>query len=398
MRSLEELRTFSSRVSPAQRRKRHLAEPLPNAPGVYVFRDGRDHVLYVGTSRDIRTRVRSYFTASETRTRMAEMVGIAERVDPIVCATPLEAEVRELRLIAEHKPRYNRRSRFPERQPWVKLTVEPFPRLSIVSRGPRRRRDVPRPVRRPPRRRAGRRRAARGLRRCASAPGGWAGAAAAGACALAEMGRCAAPCTRRPTSPTTSRRSWTTPRSWRSARAAMSGDCRALVTRPARPDRLAQRRASGSSRPPSCATGMVAVVRAAARVQRIGALAACAEIVAARRPPQGGWEIVLVRHGRLAGTTVSPRGSDPWPYVDALRATGEVVEPPVLPAPAATPEEAEKVLRWLEADGTRLVDVEGAWACPLHGAGSERARLDPVSAALRPGVAGFGDRLTGVAG
>ena len=49
-----------------------------------------------------------------------------------MCATPLEAEVRELRLIAAHKPRYNRRSRFPERALWLKLTVEAFPRLSRV--------------------------------------------------------------------------------------------------------------------------------------------------------------------------------------------------------------------------------------------------------------------------
>ena len=60
------------------------------------------------------------------------MVGLAESVRPIVCATALEAEVRELRLIAEHKPRYNRRSRFPERALWLKLTVEAFPRLSLV--------------------------------------------------------------------------------------------------------------------------------------------------------------------------------------------------------------------------------------------------------------------------
>ena len=76
--------------------------------------------------------MRSYFTASEQRTRMAEMVGLAPSVTPVVCATPLEARVRELRLIAEHAPRYNRRSRFPERAPWVKLTDEPFPRLSVV--------------------------------------------------------------------------------------------------------------------------------------------------------------------------------------------------------------------------------------------------------------------------
>jgi len=130
--TLEELQTFSSRVTSAQRRKRHLAEQLPHSPGVYLFRDDGDRVLYVGTSRDLRTRVRTYFTASETRSRMGEMVGLASRVQGIECATALEAEVRELRLIAEHKPRYNRRSRHPERALWVKLTVEPFPRLSIV--------------------------------------------------------------------------------------------------------------------------------------------------------------------------------------------------------------------------------------------------------------------------
>src|SRR3954470_23350155 len=91
--TLEELQTFSSRVTSAQRRKRHLAEHLPHAPGVYLFRDERDRVLYVGTSKDLRTRVRSYFTASETRTRMGEMVTIAASVSGIVCATPLEAEV-----------------------------------------------------------------------------------------------------------------------------------------------------------------------------------------------------------------------------------------------------------------------------------------------------------------
>ena len=130
--SLEELLDYTARVSPARRRKRHLADDLPDAPGVYLFKDGQGRVLYVGTSVSIRTRVRSYFTASEHRRRMGEMVGIAESVSPIVCATTLEAEVRELRLIAEHKPRYNRRSRHPERALWVKLTVEPFPRLSIV--------------------------------------------------------------------------------------------------------------------------------------------------------------------------------------------------------------------------------------------------------------------------
>src|SRR3954447_100078 len=226
--SVEELARFTSRVTPAQRRKRHLAEPLPSSPGVYLFRDAHGNVLYVGTSRDIRTRVRSYFTASETRTRMAEMVAVAERVDPIVCATPLEAEVRELRLIAEHKPRYNRRSRFPERQPWVKLTVEPYPRLSIVGEvradgatylGP-----------------FGGRRAAEqavdalhevfALRQCNRRMGRRGGG---GACALAEMGRCAAPCTKAADAATQAQAVLEYERIVQDARAAMTGDCRALV-------------------------------------------------------------------------------------------------------------------------------------------------------------------------
>ena len=94
--------------------------------------DARDRPLYVGTSRNLRARVRQYFQASETRSRMGEMIGLAERVDPIECAHPLEAQVRELRLIAAHKPRYNRRSKYPERSVWLKLTAEAYPRLSIV--------------------------------------------------------------------------------------------------------------------------------------------------------------------------------------------------------------------------------------------------------------------------
>ena len=99
-----------SRTDPAQAHPRRRSA---GCAGVYVFTDAQGESLYVGTSTNIRSRVRTYFTASEQRSRMAEMVGLAESVTPIVCATPLEAAVRELRLIAERKPRYNRRSRFP---------------------------------------------------------------------------------------------------------------------------------------------------------------------------------------------------------------------------------------------------------------------------------------------
>jgi DNA polymerase III subunit epsilon len=369
--SIEELASFTSRVTPQQRRKRYLADGLPSGPGVYVFRDARGRALYVGTSRDIRTRVRTYFTASEHRTRMAEMVGIAERVDAVPCATTLEAEVRELRLIAEYKPRYNRRSRFPERSAWVKLTVEPFPRLSIVRKvshdgaaylGP-----------------FGTRRGAEQavlalhdavpLRQCTrrlSRQGG------GSACALAEMGRCGAPCTGAQAvedyAGVVSQ-----------ALAAMTGDARAIVaTLRARIGRL-----SDGERYEEAALArdrMLTLLRGAARTQRLAPLAAAPEVVAARRWPAGGWELVLIRHGRLAGTCVSPAGASPMPYVDALRDTGEVVEAPHSPEPAASPEETERILHWLETDGVRLVSVSGEWSCPVHGAAGQRWQLEPLVA------------------
>ena len=74
-------------------------------------------------------------------------------------------------------------------------------------------------------------------------------------------------------------------------------------------------------------------------------------MVAARPRPDGSWEIALVRHGRLAGTSVVPSGVDPRPWVDALVATGEVVPPGPGPLPASSAEETECLLRWLDSPG-----------------------------------------------
>ena len=375
--TLEELTTFSSRVSSAQRRKRYLAEGLPSAPGVYLFKDRQGRVLYVGTSRDIRRRVRTYFTASEQRTRMAEMVGIAESVTPVVCHTTLEAEVRELRLIAEHKPRYNRRSRHPERALWVKLTVEAFPRLSIV-----------REVRDDGTRYVGpfsSRLAAESaiaalhevvpLRQCTkklSVRG------RSSDCALAQMGRCGAPCTG-----SQSVEDYASVVA--EAAAVLGGDAREVVS--ALHERMGllagQERFEDAG---AVRDRMLHLVRAAARAQRLAPLAASPEVVAARRSADGGWEVVCVRFGRLAGTTTSPRGADPMPYIAALTASAEIVAPGTGPLPSATPEETEKVLRWLEAPGVRIVSLEGEWTCPVHGAGAARARLEPLAAAPRDAV------------
>lgn len=367
--TLEELTSYTSRVAPAQRRKRFLAEGLPSSPGVYIFKDSAGRPLYVGTSVDIQRRVRTYFTASEQRTRMAEMVGIATSVTPIVCATALEANVRELRLIAEHKPRYNRRSRHPERSVWVKLTVEPFPRLSVVSAM---RDDGARyvgPF-------SGRRQAADAiaavheaipLRQCS---GRLSPKRPRAACALAELGRCGAPCDGQQTiedyGAVVAR-----------AEAVLCGDAEPVVrTLEDKMQRLAaQERFEDAGR---LRDRVLTLIRGAARAQRLAPLAASPELVAARRRADGAWEIICVRYGRLAGSAIAPRDTNPMVTIDALRATAETVQPPTEPAPAALTEETEQILRWIEVDGTRLVTLDGTWTCPVNGAGRARDRLEPL--------------------
>ena len=132
--TLEELKEFSNRVTKAQSAKKHLAAKIPAAPGVYIFKDAKGEPLYVGTSKNLKARVRTYFTAGETRKRIREMITLVESIECIITPTALEAQIRELRLIHGASPRYNRRSRFPERAAWIKLTDENFPRL-VVSKG-----------------------------------------------------------------------------------------------------------------------------------------------------------------------------------------------------------------------------------------------------------------------
>jgi DNA polymerase-3 subunit epsilon len=88
-------------------------------------------VIYVGKASNLRTRVRQYFYG-DTRRRIENLMRELASVDYEVCPTTLEAEVAELRLIHAHRPRHNRRSRPPRTSHFIKLTDEPFPRLSVV--------------------------------------------------------------------------------------------------------------------------------------------------------------------------------------------------------------------------------------------------------------------------
>ncbi len=115
--------------------KIRLADALPHAAGVYRFvgRDGR--VLYVGKARDLRARVKSYFYGDE-RKKVDDLLGEIRAVEGE--ETPggeLEALVLESRLIRRHEPKYNRRGKTWRRFAYLKLDPsEAFPRLKVVHR------------------------------------------------------------------------------------------------------------------------------------------------------------------------------------------------------------------------------------------------------------------------
>lgn len=356
VRSLADLEEWQHRVTPAQRAKRHLADTVPAAAGVYVFCDAQSRALYVGKSANLRARVRSYFTASESRRRIAEMVGIAASVHSVVCPTEIEAEVRELRLIDAHKPPYNRRSKYPDREVWLKLTVEPFPRLSLVRRVLDDGADYLGPFRN--------RRAAQTaaeavyrsvpLRQCTARlpmhPSG-------SACVLADLGSCGAPCAGRESATDYAGHV-------AAVRAAIAGDvtpvlvgCHENMCRLAGQERFEEA---------ACERDRLhALARAVARTQRLRAFSAISELVAARRHAPGGWEIVVTRYGRLAASGVSPPHENPQRTIDVLLATGETVRPAPAPAPAGSTEEAGLLMRWLANEGTRLVSTTAPWALPV---------------------------------
>jgi excinuclease ABC subunit C len=113
----------------------HLAK-LATRPGVYLFRDERGRVLYVGKAKSLRARVRSYFQQeADLGAKNRELLRHVDSVDTIVVGSEAEALILEANLIKEHRPRFNILLRDDKRYPYIKVTVnEPFPRVYVTRR------------------------------------------------------------------------------------------------------------------------------------------------------------------------------------------------------------------------------------------------------------------------
>lgn len=366
VRTIEELLAMMTETTPAQRAKRGLAEGLPSGPGVYIFRDAQGAALYVGKSSSVRRRVRSYFTASEPRARMREMVQLAAKVDVVECAHDLEAQIREVRLIDALAPRYNRRSKNARRAVWLRLTDERFPRLSVVTQWRADGSPQIGPF-------SSRKNAEAALdavhetswvRRCNDRI---TARKAPSPCALAELGKCSAPCTGRQ-----STEDYATQIApvVEAARADPSDLLQPLLERI---DRLAiaerfEEAARVRDRTQALLTGLM-------RSQQLVQVGSVPRMVLAAPAGDGRWNIAVVKRGRLAAAAVADRAASVLPIAAALQATEQHFPDDAAAAIGHEHEETRLITRWMTASGARLVDIDGLLASHAGAAQRWRGRL-----------------------
>ena len=111
-------------------------ERLPDRPGVYLFKDAKGQVVYIGKAASLRSRVRSYFQESRARDPKTDaLVQQIRDLDFIVTDNELEALILESNLVKKHRPRYNIILRDDKHYPFLRLTTnEDFPRLVVARR------------------------------------------------------------------------------------------------------------------------------------------------------------------------------------------------------------------------------------------------------------------------
>ena len=135
VRTVADAVAFAAPLRRRVRLRRELARDVPTGPGVYLFHDRNDRVLYVGKASDLRARVRSYFAGGQLRRRVEHALEATERIEARPLGSELEASLVELELILRLRPDANRRSSHPERSCYLTVTLdEQLPRLSVTAK------------------------------------------------------------------------------------------------------------------------------------------------------------------------------------------------------------------------------------------------------------------------
>lgn len=342
---LDDLSTLTDPVPAKRRRRASLANGLPRSPGVYHFIGPAGEVLYVGTSVNVYTRVRQYFTAAEKRKRIADMVDLASSVRATAYPTEFEARINELRDIARFDPPYNRRSKRPERRPWLALTDEPHPRLTVTTKvdatralrslGPFTSTKQALQAKTLLERRTSLRTCTRKLPLSPKAD--------ARACPALDLGTCDGPCL------TGARQEAISDiedqlRGHISTTVEKTLSHLALLSEREEFERAANERDM-----------MNALVSGATMAEKIRTMTALPQVICAR-PVDGSYQVLLVHWGRLVASGVPP-GPQVRSLAESLAAMHPVPPEPVSACQYASPEETSLIYDWVTHPSTRFLDT-----------------------------------------
>ena len=107
-------------------------DELPQKPGIYIMKDKNEKIIYIGKSKSLKNRVKSYFQKNLDRPKTQVLMSHFNSLEYIITNSEKEALILEANLIKKHKPRYNVSLKDDKRYPYVKLTDEDFPRIQIT--------------------------------------------------------------------------------------------------------------------------------------------------------------------------------------------------------------------------------------------------------------------------
>lgn len=312
--TVEDLVTLGRPVPPRTRQKSTLADSLPQTPGTYRFVDDAGGTLYVGSARNIRSRVRTYFTASETRRKVRRMLAVATGVEAQSTSTELEARVEELRLIRTLSPLFNSASRRQKATHWVVRRHDRFECVPVIK-----------------------------SHEALDALGPYSTHASAREAidALQQAG-------------------------------ADAMDCDECSVIDALNEQMNQ--AAGDEhfeRAARLRTLLGTYIRGIEQQRIVRALGLARRAVWAHHRSEGGWEIALTSFGRLVRVAVSPPGTSPLPWVEMLHDEDVPARPDVF-LTGTTWEETRVLYRDLTRPGARLIEWDGVvplgstWTSPLR--------------------------------
>jgi len=111
-----------------------LYQNLPKSPGVYLFKDKNQNVLYVGKATNIKNRVKNHFTDKNDELRHKNLLNLVERVDFQTVSSEMEALLLETRLIKIYKPKFNVRLKDDKRYLYVGISKEKYPRIYLLRK------------------------------------------------------------------------------------------------------------------------------------------------------------------------------------------------------------------------------------------------------------------------